>query len=134
MKIQRLVFLFAIIIGIAFTVSCKKNTQDYLLGKWDRINVAAIEDTVFFETWEFTADGQLHIDCSENEYYFDVLNYKGDLSYKIDSRNKFTVSDGTTSDQWEIVLRKKNKFRIVHNYGEDLSIQQGLSSREFVKE
>jgi len=130
---QRLVFLSVIIIGIVFTVSCKKNTQTYLTGKWDRVNVAALEDTVFFETWEFTSDGKLFIACSGYANYIDSLDYKGELTYDMDSRNKFTVSKDRFSDQWEIVLRKDNKLRIVHNYGEDQDIQQGLDEREFVK-
>ena len=130
---QRLVFLSVIIFGIVFTVSCKKNTQTYLTGKWDRVNVAALEDTVFFETWEFTSDGKLFIACSGYANYIDSLDYKGELSYGMDSRNKFTVTKGNFSDQWEIVLRKDNKLRIVHNYGEDQDIQQGLDEREFVK-
>lgn len=130
---QRLVFLSVILIGIVFTVSCKKNTQTYLTGKWDRVNVAALEDTVFFETWEFTSDGKLFIACSGYANYIDSLDYKGELTYDIDSRNKFTVSKDRFSDQWEIVLRKDNKLRIVHNYGEDQDIQQGLDEREFVK-
>ncbi len=131
---QRHVFLTVIIIGIVFTVSCKKNTQTYLTGKWDRVNVTDINDTVFYETWEFTSDGKLFIDCSGYANYIDQLNYKGELTYQMDSRNKFTVSNGENSDQWEIVLRKDNKLRIAHNYGEDLDIQQGLDEREFVKE
>ncbi|HNX06961.1 MAG TPA: hypothetical protein PKL96_05205 [Bacteroidales bacterium] len=130
---QRLVFLSVIIFGIVFTVSCKKNTQTYLTGKWDRVNVAALEDTVFFETWEFTSDGKLFIACSGYANYIDSLDYKGELTYDMDSRNKFTVSKDRFSDQWEIVLRKDNKLRIVHNYGEDQDIQQGLDEREFVK-
>ena len=130
---QRLIYLSAIIIGIVFTVSCKKNTQTYLTGKWDRVNVAALEDTVFFETWEFTSDGKLFIACSGYANYIDSLDYKGELTYDMDSRNKFTVSKDRFSDQWEIVLRKDNKLRIVHNYGEDQDIQQGLDEREFVK-
>lgn len=130
---QRLVFLSVILIGIVFTVSCKKNTQTYLTGKWDRVNVAALEDTVFFETWEFTSDGKLFIACSGYANYIDSLDYKGELTYDMDSRNKFTVSKDRFSDQWEIVLRKDNKLRIVHNYGEDQDIQQGLDEREFVK-
>ncbi len=130
---QKLVFLSVIIIGIVFTVSCKKNTQTYLTGKWDRVNVAALEDTVFFETWEFTSDGKLFIACSGYANYIDSLDYKGELTYDMDSRNKFTVSKDRFSDQWEIVLRKDNKLRIVHNYGEDQDIQQGLDEREFVK-
>ncbi|HOV11803.1 MAG TPA: hypothetical protein PLL90_08570, partial [Bacteroidales bacterium] len=114
--------------------SCKKDTQSYLMGKWDRVNVTAVEDTVFFETWEFTADGRLLIDCSGYANYIDSLDYKGELTYVMDSRNKFTVTKGSFSDQWEIVLRKDNKLRIVHNYGEDQDIQQGLDEREFVKE
>ncbi|HOY30875.1 MAG TPA: hypothetical protein PKW80_03255 [Bacteroidales bacterium] len=131
---QRFVFLSVLLIGIVFTVSCKKNTQSFLMGKWDRVYVANIEDTVFYETWEFTADGQLFIECSGYDNLIDSLNYKGVMSYVIDSRNKFTVSNGAFSDQWEIVLRKNNKIRIVHNYGEDQNIQKGLDEREFVKE
>ncbi|HNW90952.1 MAG TPA: hypothetical protein PKN48_14935 [Bacteroidales bacterium] len=119
---------------ILLSISCKKNTQSYLVGKWDRVYVTDISDTTFFETWEFSSDGKLFIDCSGYANYIDTLNYKGALSYEMNSRNKFTVSNGANSDQWEIVLRKDNKLRIVHNYGEDLDIQQGLDEREFVKE
>jgi len=131
---QRLIYLSAIIIGIVFTVSCKKDTQEYLTGKWDRVYVNdIISDTAFYETWEFTSDGKLFIACSGYANYIDSLDYKGELSYGMDSRNKFTVTKGNFSDQWEIVLRKDNKLRIVHNYGEDQDIQQGLDEREFVK-
>ena len=131
---HRIIILSLLITGILFSVSCKKNTQSWLVGKWDRVNVKDIDDTVFFETWEFTSDGQLLIECSGGDNYIDSLNYLGELTYNVDSRNKITVSKEKFSDQWEIVLRKKDKLRIVHNYGEDMDIQMGLDSREFVKE
>jgi hypothetical protein len=131
---NRIIILSGLITCILFSVSCKKNTQSWLVGKWDRVNVVDMNDTLFYEKWEFASDGKLFIECSGSVNYIDSLNYKGELTYVVDSRNKITVSKDLFSDQWEIVLRKKDKLRIVHNYGENMDVQMGLDSREFVKE
>lgn len=128
--------LFIFIISIILFVSCSKSDKNSkLLGKWKCVNVENINDTIFIEDWEFLSSEDLNIYC-HSQYPDNIPAIKWTAKYKMDTYNKFTISEFTNENlrqyntQWEIINQKDTILMIVHGYEDG----GGLYFREFVKE
>jgi len=54
MAVKKLIFIILLIIGIAFTFSCKKNTEQDIIGTWNRMILDSSISHIKEEVWEFT--------------------------------------------------------------------------------
>lgn len=116
---------------LAFT-SCKKSTEDKLLGTWKMINVVDVSDTTRVENWEFKANGELVIYYREPGLGVDTVE-KYVSRFNMEGYRKFSVS-GMTNEHlpqynttWDIIKLKKDLLMISNDAG------GGLYFREFQK-
>jgi hypothetical protein len=128
-KIKWFIFPLLISLVAVFIYGCGKGTTtNMLVGRWSKINTADIDDTTFYENWEFVGDGSMYI-----HFHPPGPNdkpYKG--IYTVLSYNKFRITDDSPQfppqyiGTWQIVKRKQGTLRIVHKIG-------GLLFCEFTK-
>lgn len=114
-----------LIAGIIFFYSCKKNTEEKIVGTWSRVNYTLPEK------WQFDSDGKLQIFLGTNGVIDSVP--KSTMKYLVDSRKKIIIDSIEPSTYfsfygtWEIDKLKDDMLIMFYENG-------GLEQREFVKE
>lgn len=127
-------FLGLALLALVLTLfSCGKGaTENKLLGRWCRINLDNLDDSLRIEEWEFTGEDLV----IHHHHAYDPADTAA-LSgmYVMNSYREFTVSgsveDGWNADAngtWRIVKLKKGSLIIIRDEG-----GHGLTFKEFKK-
>lgn len=123
-----IIFLSVVTVVVTLFGCGKAATENKLLGRWSKINVDNLADTLRIEEWEFLGSPDMRI------YYSHVSSGDSNFvegTYTMKSSREFTVSGSENSGwpldangNWRIVKLKKGSLIIVREDG-------GLTFREF---